>query len=178
MNFCRRRFNLYLAAASLLPLLTGCSGLHWFHHEKEQVAILKIHIESESSAAGSTKTVSVERSQPVEVNISTDPILTDADVIAARVLAASGGFAVELDFEETAGWRLEQYTAINPGKHLAIFGQWSDKLEYGRWLAAPIIVRRIGNDKLIFTPDASREEIEQWVKGLSAAAKKRAEGNK
>lgn len=158
-----------------MPLMAGCSGLHWFHHEKEPLAILRIHLESESSAAGSTKTVSVERSQPVMVNISTDPILTEADVIAARLLATPGGFAVELDFEETAGWRLEQYTATNPGKHLAIFGQWSDKLEDGRWLAAPIIVRRMGSDKLVFAPDASHGEMERWVKGLSAVAKKNAD---
>ncbi len=38
-----------------------------------------------------------------------------------------GGFAVEVKFDETGGWTLEEYTAANPGKHLAIFGQWGDK---------------------------------------------------
>ncbi|HUC84587.1 MAG TPA: hypothetical protein VL970_05285, partial [Candidatus Acidoferrales bacterium] len=107
-------------------------------------------------------------------NIATDPILTEADVTAARLLDAPGGFAIELKFEETAGWRLEQFTAINPGKHLVIYGHWGDKPEEGRWLAAPVIVHRIANSTLIFTPDASREEAEQFVKELNAGAQKNA----
>lgn len=136
---------------------------------------MRVHIESESSSAGTTKSISVERSQPVLINISVDPVLTEADVVSARLLDAPGGFAVELKFDQTAGWRLEQYSASNPGKHLAIFAQWSDKPADGRWLAAPIIVRRMANSMLVFTPDASHQEMEQWVKGLNEEAKKNAD---
>ena len=147
-----------------------------FHHKKkEPVGILRVHMESESSAAGTTKTVQVLRAQPVEVNISVDPVLTEADVIAARLFDAPGGFAIQVNFEETAGWRLEQYTAINPGKHLVIYGHWGEKPEDGRWLAAPLVIRRISNCKLVFTPDATHEEAETLVKGLNAAAKKNAD---
>jgi preprotein translocase subunit SecD len=140
------------------------------------VALIRIHIESESSAAGPTKSITVLRSAPVTINITTDPILTEADVLAARVIdSPGGGFAIELKFQETAGWKLEQYTAINPGKHLVIFGQWSDKVADGRWLAAPYIARRMGGDTLVFSPDASHEEAEQLVKGLNALARKNAE---
>jgi hypothetical protein len=175
MNFCRLRFNLYLLPAALLALVTGCSSMNLFHHEKEQVGILRIHVESESSAAGANKSISVLRSQPVEVNIATDPILTEADVLSARLLGGPGGFSVELKFEETAGWRLEQYSATNPGKHLAIFAQWSDKLADGRWLAAPIMQRRMAGGVLTFSADASHEEMETWVKALNALAKKNAD---
>ena len=41
----------------------------------------------------------------------------------------------------------------------------------GRWLAAPSINRLVANGTLTFTPDASREEAEQLVKGLNLAAK-------
>lgn len=171
MCFCTRRFNLYLLPALVWLLVCGCSSTHG-HKDKDPLGILRIHIESESSIAGTTKTVTVLRSQPVEVNITTDPVLTEADVVSARLLNAPGGFAVEINFDETAGWRLEQYSATNPGKHLAIFAQWSDKPEDGRWLAAPLIVRRIAGARLTFTPDASHEEAEKWVKGLNLAAKK------
>jgi hypothetical protein len=177
MSFYPSRFNLYFLAAALCLAGAGCAGAHLgslFHKEKKQIALLRIHIESESSAAGTTKTISVLRSQPVAVNITTDPVLTEADLLAARLLDAPGGFAVELKFEDTAGWRLEQCTAINPGKHLAIFAQWGEKLEDGRWLAAPIIVRRMAGATLMFTPDATHAEMEPWVKGLNEAAKKAA----
>jgi len=142
-----------------------------FHHKKKLIGILRVHVESENSLAGTTQTISVLRSQPVALNISTDVILTEADVVGARLLEAPGGFAVEVRFEDIAGWRLEQYSAINPGKHLAIFGQWGDQPADGRWLAAPLIVRRMAGGVLAFTPDASRAEMEAWVKGLSEAAK-------
>ncbi len=177
MSFYRPRFNLFFLAAALCLLVPGCSALDLsslFHHQKKSVAILRVHIESEASTAGSTKTISVLRSQPVELNISTDPILTEADVVAARLLDAPGGFAVEVKFDDIGGWRLEQFSAINPGKHLAIFAQWGDKLADGRWLAAPLIVHRIAGGTLVFTPDASHAEMEPWVKGLNEAGKKNA----
>ena len=149
-------------------LAAGCA---MFHHKKDQVGILRVHIESESSLQHATKSVSVLRSEPVVVNISTDPILTEVDVTDARLLDAPGGFAVEIKFEETAGWRLEQYSSANPGKHLAIFAQWSKEEKDGRWLGAPIIVRRMANRMLTFTPDASHEEMEKWVKALNEGAK-------
>jgi len=86
---------------------------------------------------------------------------------------------VEVKFEEIAGWRLEQSSSANPGKHLAIFAQWpdkpgDDKKAAGRWLAAPLILRRIATATLVFAPDASREEMDKWVAGLNLAAQKNA----
>lgn len=172
MSFCPLRFNLYfwLAAAGLA--VSGCAS---WHHDKEPVAILRVHVESESSVAGTTKNIAVVRSAPVAINVTTDPILTEADVISARLLDVSGGFALEIRFDQTSSWRLEQSSASSPGKHLAIFAQWSEKPEDGRWLAAPIIVRRMGDGMLVFTPDASHEEAEKLVKGLNAVAKKNAD---
>ena len=171
MRFCRLRFNLYLLPLLVCLALSGCT---MFQHKHEPVSVLRVHVESEAASVGSTKTISLLRSHPVSINISTDPILTEADVQSARLLDSPGGFAIELKFEETAGWRLEQYSAINPGKHLAIFSQWSETEKDGRWLAAPQISRRIGNATLVFTPDASHEEAEKIVAGLTIAAKKNA----
>lgn len=171
MNFYGRRFNLYFLPAALLLLVSGCALLH-FH--SRPVAALRIHVEGESAVAGSSQTISVMRSQPVMVTIASEPILTEADVVAARLLETRGGFALELKFDEIGGWALEQYTAVNPGKHLAIFGQWGGKPADGRWLAAPSINRRVAGATLVFTPDASREEAGLLVKGLNAAAEKNA----
>jgi hypothetical protein len=172
MNFCRRRFNLYFACAALGLLVSGCA---LWQREHAFGAVLRIHLESETSTAGTTKSISIMRSQPVTLNISTLPILTEADVSGAQLVESpGGGFSVRISFEETAGWKLEQYTAGNPGKHLAIFAQWSTKPEDGRWLAAPYISRRMAGAALTFTPDASRDEAEQLVKTLNVDAKKNA----
>jgi murein DD-endopeptidase MepM/ murein hydrolase activator NlpD len=51
------------------------------------------------------------------------------------------------------------------------------KTRDGRWLAAPIITRRISNGVLVFTPDCSREEADQLVLGLNNVAKENPQKN-
>ena len=167
MNFCARRFNLYLLVFCV-AVASGCVG----HKKKtEKVAGLRIHVESPVTLPEKYRTITVLRSQPVSVTISEDPALTEANLIAAKLIETPGGFAVRLQFDETGAWMLEQATASNPGKHLALFGQWGDKISDGRWLAAPLITRRIADGKLTLTPDASREETERFVEGLNNTAK-------
>jgi preprotein translocase subunit SecD len=112
------------------------------------------------------------RSDPVLITIARDPILTEANIAAARVIDTPGGFAIEIQFDENGSWLLEQYSAANPGGHFAVFGQWGDKLANGRWLAAPLITHRIANGALSFTPDTSRAEAGQLVLGLNKVAAK------
>ena len=172
MNFYGRRFNLYLLLAVTLALVSGCAI---FGKKDKQTAAIRIHIESDVNSSGTSKAISVLRSEPVMVNIVTEPILTEANVVSARLMTVQGGFAVELKFDETGSWTLEQFSASSPGKHLVVFGQWGDKLANGRWLAAPSINRRMADGLMTFTPDASREEMDQLVKGLNDFAKKTAE---
>ena len=136
---------------------------------------MRVHIEGNADNAGdlsTVKTVSVLRSNPVLVTIANEPVLTEASILAARVIDTPGGFALEIQFDESGALVLEQYSATFPGKHFVIFGQWGDKLANGRWLAAPLITHRISNGVLSFTPDMSREEADQLVLGLNNVAKK------
>jgi preprotein translocase subunit SecD len=162
-----RRFNIYLALALLLGLACGCQSTN----KKKINAALRIHIEVSPDPAGSSQQISVLRSDPVLVTIKREPILTEANIVSAKVIEAQGGFALEIRFDENGGWFLEQYSASNPGRHFVIFGQWSEKPSDGRWLAAPVITRRITGGRLAFTPDCSREEADQMVLGLNEAAK-------
>ena len=168
MNFFMRRFNLYLLLLGGGWLAAGCQLADRMNREP---AALRVHLQNpETVSAG--ETVQVLRSQPMLVHIAADPILTEFHVSGAKLVESAGGFAVEIQFNRTGALMLEQYTSANPGKHFAIFGQWSDKAADGRWLAAPLISHRIANGQLSFTPDASREEAEQLVLGLNNAAKK------
>jgi hypothetical protein len=175
MKVCTRQFNVYFALAAACALLCGCQT----DKNDEKVSVLRVHLEVGAVNAGemgTAQTVSVLRADPVDVTIARDPILTEANVVAARVINVPGGFAVEIRFDETGTWVLEQNTAGNPGRHLVIFGQWGDQLTDGRWLAAPLITHRIGDGVLAFTPDASREEADRLVLGLNNVAKKNIKG--
>jgi hypothetical protein len=168
MKVCARSFNVYFSLAAALLVICGCETA-----KDRMTAALRVHFETVAGGPpGTSQTVSVLRSDPVAVTINPDEILTEANIIAARVVDVSGGFAIELQFDETTAWQLEQYTSANPGRHFVIFGQWSDKAADGRWLAAPMITHRIANGVLSFTPDCSRDEADKLVFGLNNVAKK------
>ena len=160
MNFYTRRFNTILQLIAVLALAAGCAT---GKKEDKQLAILRVHLETAGNVLGSSQDVSVLRSEPMLVTIAVQPVLTEANLIAARLLDNAGGFAVEVQFDEAGGRMLELYSSSNPGKHFAIFGQWDDKLKDGRWLAAPLINRRLANGNISFSPDASREEAVRLV---------------
>jgi len=168
MKVCAGRFNTYLTLAAVLALFCGCQT----DKKKEEVSALRIHVQTSPGPEGSTQTVSVLRADPVSVTIGHDPVLTEASLIFAKVIDTPGGFAIEVQFNESATLMLEQYTAANPGRHFVIFGQWGDTLVNGRWLAAPLITHRIDSGLLSFTPDMSRTEADRLVLGLNNVAKK------
>ncbi len=166
MKVWTRQFNIYLTSVAALALLCGCQTFK----PKQPVSAVRVHIESSPDSVGMSQTVSVLRADPVVVTIAQQPVLTEANIVAARVIEAPGGFAIEIRFDETGTWIFEQYTAANTGRHLVIFGQWGEKLVDGRWLAAPLISHRIANGVLAFTPDMSRPEADQLVLGLNNVA--------
>jgi hypothetical protein len=168
MKVCARGFNTYLVLAVMLATVCGCQT----DKKLKDVSALRVHLQINSSEVGATDTVSVLRADPLSVTITHDPILTEANVLAARVIDSPGGYSVEVQFDGSATLMLEQYTAGNPGRHLVIFGQWGDKVTDGRWLAAPLITHRISNGLLAFTPDCSRAHADRLVLGLNNVAAK------
>ena len=173
MKLWTRQFNIYLMLAVMLALFCSCQT----DKKDKEVSALRVHIEADPDSTGTGKTISVVRSDPVLVTVTPEPILTEVNVVSARVFDTPGGFAIEVRFDETASWILEQYSAANSGRHFAIFGQWGDKIADGRWLAAPTITRRIGNGVLAFTADVSRDEADRLVLGLNNVAKKTNKGS-
>jgi hypothetical protein len=167
MKAITRRFNLFLALLAL-AMLCGCQT----EKKNKQVSALRVHIEVNPDNTGTTQTISFLRSDPVLITVANDPILSEANIIAAKVTDARGGFAIQVQFDESSALMLEQYSAANPGKHFVIFGQWGEKLANGRWLAAPLITHRIANGVLSFTADMSRAEADRLVLGLNNVAKK------
>ena len=169
MKVCAPRFNTYLALAVVLAFFCGCQT---GKNPPKEISALRVHLQASPNDAGVTDTVSVLRADPVSVTVGQDPILTEANIIAAKVIDAQGGFAIEIQFDESDTLMLEQYTAANPGRHLVIFGQWGEKITDGRWLAAPLITHRISNGLLAFTPDISRPEADRFVLGLNNVSAK------
>jgi preprotein translocase subunit SecD len=181
MKVCRSQFNLYLVWLAAIMFVCGCQTNEKDKEKektKDAIGALRVHIESPRNLEGTGEAITLIRSNPVVLNIANDPVLTEASIIGAHLVdTPGGGYAVVIKFDDAGTYTLEQFSAANPGRHFAIFGQWGKKLTNGRWLSAPLITQRITNGELIFTPDATREETKDLVDGLANTATKNRKAN-
>lgn len=164
-----RRFNINLLGTTLLlAFLAGCvttgskSGQH--------IATLRVHLEVNPDGTDRNIRVPIYRANPILLNVQTSPILNEAFVAQASLVDTLGGFKLVIQFDTRGTRLLEQFSATNPGKHFAIATQFAKSTNETRWLAAPLVSRRIPDGVLSFTPDATREEAEEIVRGLNNAA--------
>jgi len=170
MMFHLKRFNIYLFVALAAALACGCQSAE--KKKKKELARIELHIEATPSGTGRTEVASILRDSPFDVTVEKTAFLTDANVAEAKVINAMGGFAISIQLNREGTWLLEQYTAANIGRKIGVFAQFGKDLAQHRWLAAPVISKRIGNGLFVFTPDTSREEAEEIVLGLNNVSKK------
>ena len=167
MKISRLRFNLYLCVA--LAVFVGCQTEKL--KRKHQPSTLRVHIQVHPDGTNMSEPVPIFRERPVMVNVDKIAALTEANLAEAKVVDAVGGFAIRLQFDRRGTWLLEQRSVESRGQRFAIFCQFGPDLKESRWLAAPIVARRITDGVLVFTPDATRAEAEEIVLGLNNIAR-------
>ena len=136
-------------------------------HRKE-ASTIRFHLETTSFGGERSQEISVLRSQPMKLWVERDPFINEGNVVHASLEEQSEAFSIKLQLDRRGIWMLENITASNPGKRLAIFSQFGE----ARWIAAPLIKHRIGKGEITFTPDASHAEVERIVRGLNNVAAK------
>jgi len=170
----KKRFNIYFTVFIAAALACGCSSEKT--KRKRELSTMHIHVEANNDGSNLAESVPIYRDQPFMLTVQTEPFVTEADILEAKVFDALGGFEMSIRFDRQGTWLLNQYTVANFGKHLALYSQWppkpGEKLNSGRWIAAPKITTHITDGVIIFTPDATREEAEQIALGLNNVAKK------
>src|SRR5262245_39633310 len=164
------RFNTYLLLTLSLVLCGGCQLIK--SKRKQQATTLEVHVEARPDRTGHTATIQVLRDHPIAINVEKSPILTEAWVREAKLVQVGDGFALQIKFDDHGTLVLEVCSAENRGRRFAIMAQFGENLRQTRWLAAPVVSRRISDGVLTFTPDATREEAEEIVLGLNNVAKK------
>ena len=173
VTHCHRR-NLNLLAAVALALLCGCRSGDRGRHTV--LSTLRAHLEGSPDGTNLVQPVPIGRDKPVLLNVERLPFLTEEHVSEARMIEAVGGPAIRVQLNHRGTLLLEVYTVANHGRRIAIFSQFVSPLDpeatQSRWLAAPMISHKISDGILLFTPDASREEIRQIVFGLNNVAKR------
>lgn len=163
------RFNLYLLLAAALLAAVGCETVA--SKSKKQIATLRVHLEAPNDPSGMTEKVSVLRASPISVTIEKTPFLNETDIGAAKVIESGDEFILSIQLNQQGQRMLEQYSSTNPQRRFAIRSQFRQGTNvFDRWLAAPLVTRRISDGVLSFTADSDREEADIIVKGWNKAA--------
>jgi len=155
-------FNGFLALA-LLVLFAGCAT-----KGKKEYSSFRVHLESDPGSADRASAITVYRTAPMQVAIDREPLLDETLVRSASIIDQPVGFAVQVELTRRGAWILESATASHKGRHLVIFSHFGQ----ARWLGAPMITGLNRSGRLVFTPDATREEAERFVRGLNNTAHK------
>jgi hypothetical protein len=160
-----RVFNGFLVLLAV-AMAAGC-GTSEERKKKNELSNIRVHVESDTRTDQSSA-ISVIRSSPTRLNIEREPLLDEHNVVGATLEEQPGGFAVRVKLDRQGTWILERTTVVNRGKHLAIHAHFGED----RWLAAPLITAKNSTGSLTFTPDATREEAERFVRGLNNVVRK------
>ncbi len=156
-------FNINLFV--LVGLLVASCGTPEHRKQAKEISTLRIYLATGTRQAGG---IAVFRESPIRLEVEREPFLTEVDLQSASVADMPGGYAISAQFNGHGALVLEGVTVAHKGQHLAIQSYFGET----RWLAAPLITRRISNGQLVFTPDATREEAERIVRGLTNVVRK------
>jgi hypothetical protein len=167
------RFNIYLLVTAAVAAAVAC-GCQSTTKEKpaKLLSTFRLHLAASRDGTTAGVPVPVYRQNPIIINVEKEPFLTEGNVAEAKVIDVVGGFALQIRFDGAGTSLLEQCTAANRGRKIVVFSQFGEQIKDARWLAAPVITRRINDGVLTFTPDATREEAEEIALGLNNVAKK------
>ena len=164
-------FNLFLPVTLAVAVACGCQTPAE-KKSRKLLSTLRLHLEATRNSTKAYERVPVYRAKPVWVNVEKVPFLTEGHVTRAQVRDVVGGFALSVELDHRGAALLEEYTTANRDRRLVIFCQFGDQLKDFRWLAAPVVSRRITDGVLTFTPDATRDEAEEIARGLNNVAKR------
>ena len=163
------RFNLYLLTLALVAG-TGCKSPEERKRDKT-TATLRLFLEA--TPDGTARYQMIELAG-VPICANTSGFLAENSVKRVEVInTRDGGFALDVEFDRHGLLVLDSITAANRGRRIIVFSQFGQKNSgKERWLAAPKITGRLSSGRLIFTPNATREEAVEIAVGLGNVVKK------
>ena len=135
--------------------------------KKKEKSTIRVHVEMARDGSERTRQIPVLRDKSMMISIDAESFLDESHLVESKVISTPGGPEIELQFNSIGRTLLENTTAANRGRRLAIYTDFDKE---HRWIAAPVITKLLSNGILRFTPDATQEEAERIVRGLNTVA--------
>jgi hypothetical protein len=164
------RFNLFLCVGFTLLFAAACHSPAEKKKKEEakETAYIELHLEVNRDGSPDNEEITINTNSPYTINVDKMPFVDSADLDEAVVVNDLGGFLIRLKFNWRGTQLLDGTTSANHDRRIAVFARWPE----GRWLASPMIHKRIADGVFTFTPDCTREEADRIVRGLNNVAKK------
>jgi hypothetical protein len=131
----------------------------------KQATLMQFHIEANPDPTGRTMDAPIFRANPFHLTVQREPVLDNGFMEKAEVVDTDemGGYGIKITFNKLGTRRLDALSVEHRSQRLAVHAEWTE----ARWLASPVLNKRISDGVFIFTPDATREETERIVRGLA-----------
>jgi len=164
------RFNLFLCLAFAMLFAVACHSAAEKKKKKEskETAYVELHLEVNRDGSPDNHEVTINTNSPYTINVDKMPFVDSGDLDEAVIVDDLGGFMIRLKFNWRGTQLLDGASSANHNRRVAVFARWPEE----RWLASPMIHKRIADGVFTFTPDCSREEAVRIVRGLNNVAKK------
>lgn len=169
-----RRLGLALAAllalaASAAAATSTNTAAKGREKKPKDPEFLRVYFESPRDTTARAMEARVGRSRPMVITVEKLPILSESHIKIVEVVSGEGGHSLRITFNRMGRRLLENYTATGIGRRLVLQTQFDEE---ARWLGAPRITRRISDGILLFAPDATPEELDRLVRGVTKWVKK------
>jgi preprotein translocase subunit SecD len=178
MSSGRGRINPYLWAALLLAagVALGCRSIEDRRRDRILYTTLWFH-EDAPLVTPDTNRVMVAEIAGVKLPVNTRPFLTEEALEEATLVdSPGGGYSLRLKFNDHGRLVIDTFTASHRGRQVGIYVRYGVRNKQPkvplkeRWLAAPRINRQINDGVIVFTPHATRVELQEILEGLRNAA--------
>lgn len=167
----RLGFKSIFTAVAFALVAAGCSSSE--KEKKKEYTAIRFHAETIGDSTQGIP-VTVLRSAPITLRVEADAAADERDIVSARLDDVLGGYAITVNFTTHGRMVMEMASVSRLGLRLAVKATWTigPGQTATRWLAAPVMNQGLSSGAFSFSPDCTREEALQIVRGINNVAVK------
>lgn len=136
---------------------------------KDNISTIRFHLEAHPSDGDRTMMAKVGRTRPMQMVLMASPMITEANVLKAEAWNTTDGLvAIRLELDRIGRRILMINSGSQRGGRMAVSSHFPEP----HWIGVVRFDRVMSEGVITFIPDATPEESDRIVEGLSIVAAK------